>query len=187
MDLEKIAKGVRLILEGVGEDPEREGLVDTPARVARMYQELLYGISIDPGNELTCKFTENTEELILVKDISFVGICEHHMVPFIGLAHLGYVPKNGKITGLSKLARVVELASRRLQVQERMTTQIAEAVMVQLQPRGVVVVLEAEHFCMSIRGVKKPGAKTVTSSVQGLFQTDKGLRAEVMSLIQGKK
>lgn len=184
MDLNKIAQGVRLILEGVGEDPQREGLLDTPSRVARMYQELLYGTHEDPADEITCTFNEDTDEMILVRDIIFSSTCEHHLVPFVGVAHVAYIPKDGRITGLSKLARVVELASRRLQVQERMTSQIADALERILRPGGVAVVLEAEHFCMSIRGVRKPGAKTVTSAVRGTFREDKKTRAEVMSLIQ---
>jgi GTP cyclohydrolase I len=183
MDLDKIAEGVRLILEGIGEDPEREGLRDTPSRVARMYQELLYGTGLDPASEVTCTFNEDNEELILVRDIPFASICEHHMVPFVGTAHVGYIPDEGRITGLSKLARVVELASHRLQVQERMTTEIADALVKTLHPKGVAVVLEAEHFCMSIRGVRKPGARTVTSALRGVFQENKASRAELMSLI----
>jgi GTP cyclohydrolase I len=187
MDLNKIAQGVQLILEGMGEDTRREGLLETPSRVARLYQELLYGTHVDPASEITCTFNEGTDELILVRDITFASICEHHLVPFIGIAHVGYIPDGGRITGLSKLARVVELASRRLQVQERMTAQIAEALMSELKPTGVVVVLEAEHFCMSIRGVRKPGAMTVTSALRGVFKENKATRAEVMSLIQGRQ
>jgi GTP cyclohydrolase IA len=184
VDMDKIAQGVRLILEGMGEDTRREGLLETPARVARMYQELVYGLNVDPASEITCTFEEPTDELILVRDIPFASVCEHHLVPFIGLAHVGYIPNNGKITGLSKLARVVEVTSKRLQVQERMTTQIADALMRVLEPRGVAVVLEAEHLCMSIRGIKKPGSKTVTSALRGIVQTDQATRAEVMSLIR---
>jgi len=186
IDLDQVAKGVRLILEGMGENPNRAGLLDTPARVARMYEELLSGHSIDPASAITCEFYEDTNELILVRDIPFSSLCEHHMVPFIGVAHVGYIPKNGRITGLSKLARVVELTARRLQVQERMTTQIANALMDQLDPFGAVVVIEAEHFCMSIRGIRKPGSKTVTSALRGIFQTDRAARAEVMALINSK-
>jgi len=186
VDLEKIAQGVRLILAGVGEDPAREGLLETPARVARMYQELLCGHGKDPADEMDVMFFEDTNELILVRDIEFSSMCEHHMVPFIGVAHIGYIPKNGRITGLSKLARVVELTARRLQVQERMTTQIANALMSQLDPHGAVVVIEAEHLCMSIRGVKKPGSKTVTSAVRGNFLSDRAARSEVMALINSK-
>ncbi len=183
IDLDKIAAGVRLLLEGIGEDLEREGLLDTPARVARMYSELVYGTGINPATEITCRFSESTDELILVRDIPFASLCEHHLVPFMGTAHVGYIPHGGVITGLSKLARVVELASKRLQVQERMTTQIADAIVEQLKPRGTVVVLEAEHLCMSIRGIKKPGSKTVTSAVRGIVATDQATRAEVMALI----
>jgi GTP cyclohydrolase IA len=186
MDLTKVAQGIRLILEGVGENPEREGLLETPARVARMYQELLCGHDIEPEGEINCEFFEDTNELILVRDIQFSSMCEHHLVPFIGVAHIGYIPKDGRITGLSKLARVVELSARRLQVQERMTTQIANALVKQLKPHGAVVVIEAEHLCMSIRGVKKPGTKTVTSALRGIFQSDRAARAEVMALINSK-
>jgi len=186
MDLEKVARGVQLILEGIGEDSQREGLLETPSRVARMYQEMLYGTNLDPAMEITCTFNEDNEELILVRDIPFASMCEHHLVPFVGVAHVGYVPDGGRITGLSKLARVVELAARRLQVQERLTTQIANALVSELKPLGVAVVLEAEHFCMSVRGVNKPGAKTITSALRGIFQTNKASRAEVMTLIQGR-
>jgi GTP cyclohydrolase I len=185
-DLEKIAQGVRLILDGIGEDCAREGLEETPLRVARLYQELVYGRGIDPSEEITCEFFEKANELILVRDIQFSSICEHHLLPFVGIAHVGYIPKNGRITGLSKLARVVELAGRRLQVQERMTTQIADALVDRLSPVGVAVVIEAEHFCMTIRGVKKPGSKTVTSALRGIFQTDWSSRSEVMALINSR-
>lgn len=184
VDREKIAEGVRLILEGMGEDPRREGLLETPARVARMYQELIYGLGVDPASEITCSFQENTDELVLVRDIPFASICEHHLVAFMGLAHVGYIPKDGRITGLSKLARVVEVASKRLQVQERMTVEIADALMRRLDPEGVVVVLEAEHLCMSLRGIKKPGSKTVTSALRGIAQTNQATRAEIMALIR---
>ncbi len=187
MDLEKIAAGVRLILEGAGEDLTRAGLLETPARVARMYKELLYGTDVDAGAEITCTFNEENDELVLVKDIPFSSICEHHLVPFIGIAHVGYIPNQGKITGLSKLARVVELASRKLQVQERMTVQIADAIMRRLDPLGVIVVLEAEHFCMSTRGVRKAGTRTVTTSARGILQEDKGARAEVMAFIHARQ
>jgi GTP cyclohydrolase IA len=182
-DPSKIETGVRLILEGMGESVSREGLAETPARVARMFEELVYGTGIDPATEVTVTFQENTDELVLVRDIPFASMCEHHLVPFMGVAHIGYIPRDGVITGLSKLARVVELASKRLQVQERMTTQIADALMKTLNPQGVVVVLEAEHLCMSIRGIKKPGSKTITSALRGIVSTDQATRAEVMSLI----
>jgi GTP cyclohydrolase I len=183
MDLDKIARGVELILQGIGEDTRREGLLETPSRVARMYQELLYGTNLDPANEITCLFNEENEELILVRDLQFASICEHHMVPFIGLAHVGYIPQDGRITGLSKLARLVELAARRLQVQERMTTQIADALLRSLSPKGVAVMVEAEHFCMSMRGARKPGSKTVTSAFRGVFKDDSKMRTEFISLL----
>jgi GTP cyclohydrolase I len=182
-DAAKIEAGVKLILEGIGEDASREGLEETPARVARMFEELVYGTDIDPATEITSTFQESTDELILVRDIPFASICEHHLVPFLGVAHIGYIPRDGVITGLSKLARIVELASKRLQVQERLTTQIADALMKKLNPQGVVVVLEAEHLCMSIRGINKPGSKTITSALRGIVKTHPSTRAEVMSLI----
>jgi GTP cyclohydrolase I len=186
MDLEKVARGVSLILEGLGENLHREGLLETPARVARMYGELLYGMNEDPADEISCTFIEGEEELVFVKDISFASICEHHMVPFMGVAHIGYIPAQGKISGLSKLARVVELVSRRLQVQERMTAQIADAIATKLNPHGVIVVLEAEHLCMSIRGIRKPGSKTITTSARGVLQTDPFRRQEALMLLQNR-
>jgi GTP cyclohydrolase I len=182
-DMQKIAEGVKMILEGMGEEADREGLLETPNRVARMYSELVAGHGVNPADEISCIFHEATDELILVRDIPFASICEHHLVPFMGTAHVGYIPRDGVITGLSKLARVVEVASKRLQVQERMTTQIADAIVEKLDPVGVVVVLEAEHLCMSIRGIRKPGAKTVTSALRGIVATDQATRAEVMALI----
>ncbi len=183
IDLEKVALGVRMILEGLGENPDREGLLDTPARVSRMYQELVYGLNVDPGTEITCSFSEDTDELVIVKNIPFASMCEHHLVPFMGVAHIGYIPANGKITGLSKLARVVELASKRLQVQERMTSQIAEALVQRLNPAGVIVMLEAEHLCMSLRGIKKSGSKTITSAVRGVIKSNAVTRQEALSLL----
>ena len=183
IDMEKVATGIRLILEGIGEDADRKGLLQTPSRVARMYQELFYGIGVDPASEIVNTFYEDTEELVLVKDIPFASICEHHLVPFIGIAHVGYIPRSGQITGLSKLARVVELAARKLQVQERMTNQIADALMQKLDPLGAVVVLQAEHLCMSLRGIKKTGSKTVTLAVRGTIENDSSVRAEIMSRI----
>jgi GTP cyclohydrolase IA len=152
-------------------------------RLPAVYEELVYGTGLNPASEITCRFSETTDELVLVRDIPFASVCEHHLVPFIGMAHVGYIPRDGVITGLSKLARVVELASKRLQVQERMTTQIADALVERLNPVGVVVVLEAEHLCMSIRGIKKPGSKTVTSALRGIVASDQATRAEVMALI----
>lgn len=183
VDMEKVALGVRMILEGLGEDTEREGLLDTPARVARMYQELVYGLNIDPASEITCTFNETSEDFVLVKDIAFSSVCEHHMLPFFGTASIAYIPAEGKITGLSKLARLVELTSRKLQVQERMTSQIADAICQRLSPLGVLVMLEAEHMCMSVRGIKKPGSKTITTATRGVLKTNASNRQELMSLL----
>lgn len=184
-DHEKIAAGVRLILEGVGEDPRREGLKGTPERVARMYEEILRGLYEDPASHLEVLFTEETDEMILVKDIPFYSVCEHHFVPFFGHAHVAYIPSNGKVTGLSKLARVVESVARRPQLQERMTSTIADVIMKKLNPLGVGVVIEGEHMCMTMRGVNKPGSKTITSAVRGAFKTNHKTREELMSLIHG--
>ena len=181
-DLPRMERAVREILAAVGEDPNRNGLLETPARVARMYAELFSGLHLDPRRHLRRVFDESFDELVLVRDISFNSMCEHHLLPFLGKAHLGYLPK-GKIVGLSKLARVVEEVSRRPQVQERMTHLIADMMAEELDAKGVIVVLEAEHSCMSIRGIRKPGAVTITSAVRGLFKTNQSSRAEVMSLI----
>ena len=181
-DLPRMERAVREILIAVGEDPDRNGLLETPARVARMYAELFSGLHLDPRRHLQRVFEETFDELVLVRDISFNSMCEHHLLPFLGKAHLGYLPK-GKIVGLSKLARVVEEVSRRPQVQERMTHKIADMMAEELDAKGVIVVLEAEHSCMSIRGIRKPGALTITSAVRGLFKTNQASRAEVMSLI----
>lgn len=181
---EKIEKSIRDILLAIGENPERDGLIRTPNRVARMYKELFSGINKNPKDEITITFKEDHAEVILVKDIVFYSICEHHLVPFFGVAHVAYLPKNGIITGLSKLARVVETAARRPQVQERLTMQIANAINEKLNPEGVAVVIEAEHFCMTMRGIKKPGAKTITSVLKGIFESNKATRAEVLSLIR---
>jgi GTP cyclohydrolase IA len=185
IDMEKVAAGIRMILEGIGEDPDRKGLLQTPSRVARMYQELFYGMGVDPAAEIINTFYEDTKELVLVKDIPFASVCEHHLVPFIGIAHVGYIPRRGKITGLSKLARVVELAARQLQVQERLTNLIADAIMNKLDPLGVVVSLQAEHLCMSIRGIKKSGSKTVTLAIRGIIDSDPSVRSEVMVRLYG--
>ncbi|NLX60800.1 MAG: GTP cyclohydrolase I FolE [Phycisphaerae bacterium] len=185
MDREKIAKAVLMILEAVGEDPNRPGLRETPARVARMYEEILSGIGQDPKALLKVLTLENYDEIVLVRDIPFCSLCEHHMVPFLGKAHVAYLPSGGRITGLSKLARIVELEARKLQVQERMTMRIADDIMATLKPRGAMVVLEAEHLCMTIRGVKKPGTLTVTSVVRGIFRENPATRAEAMALIRG--
>ncbi|USQ78128.1 GTP cyclohydrolase I FolE [Ornithinimicrobium cryptoxanthini] len=183
MDLPRIEAAVREILFAVGEDPDREGLRDTPARVARAYTETFAGLAQDPETALSATFDVAHEELILVRDIALYSTCEHHLVPFHGAAHVGYIPgQDGRVAGLSKLARLVEVYARRPQVQERLTTEIAEALVAQLDPRGVIVVIEAEHLCMSMRGVHKPGATTITSAVRGQL-TDPATRAEAMSLI----
>jgi GTP cyclohydrolase I len=182
----RIEAAVREILLAVGEDPDREGLLETPARVARMYNEILAGLREDPKEHLYKQFSADKHgELVLVKDIAIYSMCEHHMLPFYGKAHIAYIPKDGRITGLSKLARMADGFARRLQVQERLTTQMADAVMEVLQPRGVLVVIEAEHMCMTMRGVQKPGSLTLTSAVRGYFEKDVKARAEAMSLIRG--
>ena len=186
VDVARVQAAVRELLAGIGEDPDREGLSDTPRRVASMFEELLAGLDEDPGRHLTVTFAAEHDEMVMVRDIPFASFCEHHLVPFIGHAHVAYIPaEDGRITGLSKLARLVDGYARRLQVQERMTTQIAEAIEEALQPRGVLVVVEAEHLCMSMRGVKKPGTRTVTSSVRGLFRRDPATRAEAMQFVRG--
>ncbi|MHB1418094.1 MAG: GTP cyclohydrolase I FolE [Bacillota bacterium] len=184
MDEEKIEQGVRMILEAIGEDPSREGLRNTPSRVARMYKEIFCGINEDPSIHLQAIFTEDHEEMVLVKDIPLYSMCEHHLLPFYGKAHVAYIPKKGKITGLSKLARTVESFAKRPQLQERLTTQIADSIMEALQPRGVIVVVEAEHMCMTMRGVKKPGSMTLTSAVRGIFKTNEATRAEAFAMIK---
>ncbi len=186
VDLPRIEKAVREILAAVGEDPDREGLLDTPGRVARMYAELFSGLHQEPGRHLKRVFEETYDEMVLVRDISFNSMCEHHLLPFMGVAHVGYVP-NGKVAGLSKLARVVEEISKRPQVQERMTEHIADLMEGELNAKGVVVVLEASHSCMTIRGVRKPGSLTVTSAVRGLFRTNESSRTEALALINGRQ
>lgn len=182
-DEERAQRAIRELLLALGEDPDRDGIRDTPARVARAYRELFAGLWQTPRDVLTTSFDLQHDELVLVKDISMVSACEHHLLPFYGVAHVGYIPgDNGRITGLSKLARLVEVYARRLQVQERLTTQIADAMTESLEPRGVIVVIEAEHTCMTTRGVRKPGSKTVTSAVRGQLR-DPATRAEAMSLI----
>ncbi len=185
MDLARIEKGVRLILEGAGEDPGREGLRETPARVARMYREILGGLHENPEIHLRTVFKERHDEMVLIKNIPLYSMCEHHMLPFAGVAHVAYIPKDGRIVGLSKIARVVEGLSRRLQVQERLTKQAADMIMDHLDPQGVMVVVEAEHMCMSMRGAKKPKSITVTSAVRGVFRTHPVTRAEAITLIRG--
>lgn len=186
VDEARVAAAVREILFAIGEDPDRDGLQNTPARVGRAYAEIFGGLSVDPSEALTTTFDEGHEELVLVKDIPLYSTCEHHLVPWHGTAAVGYVPNaEGRITGISKLARVVDLYARRPQVQERLTSQVATALMDRLNPRGVIVVVEAEHLCMAMRGIRKPGARTVTSAVRGIFQSDPRTRAEAMSLILG--
>jgi GTP cyclohydrolase I len=183
-DYARAEKAVRELLDAIGEDVTREGLLDTPARVARMWAEVIQGASDDPEQHLTKTFEIEHDEMVLVRDIPFTAMCEHHLLPFTGVAHVAYLPgTTGRFTGLSKVARLVEGYARRLQVQERMTSQIADAMQHMLDPVGVLVVLEAEHSCMSIRGIRKPGSKTVTTSVRGIYRTDSSARAEVMSFI----
>lgn len=183
VDLAAIEQAVRTILEAVGEDPDRDGLLETPRRVARMYAEMFSGLTQDPARHLRVTFPEDYDEMVLVRDIRFTSMCEHHLLPFSGLAHVAYIP-NGRVTGLSKLARVVEEVARRPQVQERLTQQVADLIEAELESKGVAVIISAEHSCMSIRGVCKPGSQTITSAVRGLFKTNPASRAEVMSLIK---
>lgn len=185
MDIHRIEKAVREILEAIGEDPEREGLTETPERVARFYAEVFDSIDRDPADDVDAFFgDEHYQEIVMVKDIPFYSLCEHHLVPFHGTAHVAYLP-NGRVTGLSKLARLVEGFARRPQMQERLTAQVADALCERLDPLGVLVVVEAEHLCMSMRGVRKPGATTVTSAVRGTMAKDAATRAEAMSLLFG--
>ncbi len=181
---EQIEQAVRLILEAIGEDPKREVLLDTPKRVAKMYAEVFSGLNDDPKEHFKTVFSEDHEELVLVKDISFFSMCEHHLVPFFGKAHIAYIPKGGRVTGLSKLARAVEAVARRPQLQERITSTVADSMVESLDPHGVMVVIEAEHMCMTMRGVKKPGASTITSAVRGIFVNDSSARAEILSLLK---
>jgi GTP cyclohydrolase I len=185
LDHEKIKRAVRDILEAIGEDPDREGLRGTPERCARMMEEIFSGIDQPAEAQLSAIFNENHEELVLVKDIPMYSFCEHHLLPFFGKAHVAYIPKKGRLTGISKLARVVEVCARRPQLQERLTTQVADALVKTLDPYGVIVVIEAEHMCMTLRGVNKPGSKTITSAIRGLFRKDEASRAEALSLIRG--
>ncbi len=185
VDLEKIAQGVRMMLEGMGENPDRDGLQKTPERVAQFYAELTEGMWQDARSQIVPLPGDSHDEMVIVKDISIASVCEHHLAPFVGKVHIAYIPKGGRIVGLSKLARIAEIFARRLQVQERLTQQIAQTLFDELQPLGVMVVIEAEHTCMTLRGVKKPGAKTITSAVLGGFRKDPRTRAEAMSLIKG--
>lgn len=183
VDKESIEKAVKQILLAIGEDPEREGVKNTPARVARMYEELFWGMNADPRDFLDVSFTEYHDELVLVKDIPIYSMCEHHFLPFYGVAHIAYIPKGGKVVGISKLARVAEAFARRPQLQERLTSQIADCINEALNPMGVGVVIQAEHMCMTMRGIKKPGSITVTSAVRGIFETRSQTRAELFALL----
>ncbi len=181
----KIEKAIRAILEAIGEDPRREGLVGTPRRVADMYEEIFAGLHRDPAKDLEVYYEkEDYSEIVLVRDIPLYSMCEHHLVPFFGKAHVAYLPQKGRLTGLSKIARVVDTVSRRPQLQERLSMIIADTIMKAVRPQGVLVVIEAEHFCMTMRGVKKPGSKTITSAMRGIFLKDARTRAEAMSLIK---
>ena len=184
MDKEKIKKAVRMIIEEIDQDPDRPDLERTPERVANMYEEIFSGAFQKPEDALKVLLTEQHHEIVLVKDIPIFSMCEHHMLPFYGKAHIGYIPKENRITGLSKLARVIDVFAKRLQVQERLTSQVADCLMVRLKPRGVLVIIEAEHMCMSMRGVKKPGSITVTSAVRGVFQKNAKTRSEALALIK---
>jgi GTP cyclohydrolase I len=181
----KIEKAVAAIIEAIGEDPKREGLVGTPRRIAEMYAEVFGGIYEDPGEELRVGFEEGHQEMVILKDIPFYSMCEHHFLPFHGLAHVGYIP-SGRVVGASKIGRVVEILAKRPQLQERLTTQIANTIVSVLEPKGVAVVIQAEHLCMTMRGVKKPGSNIVTSAMRGLFQKNPVTRSEFLSLVQSK-
>jgi len=184
VDKKKIEKAVRDILEAIGENPKRKDLLDTPSRVAEMYEEIFSGVHKDPAKELEVILEQKHEEIVLLKNIPLYSICEHHLLPFLGRAHIAYIPKHGRVTGLSKIARVVDILSRRPQIQERLTTQTAEIIMSKLNPLGVMVVIEAEHMCMSMRGVEKPGTLTVTSAVRGIFKENFKTRSEALSLMK---
>ncbi|MDI7276421.1 MAG: GTP cyclohydrolase I FolE [Anaerolineae bacterium] len=186
VDRERIERAIREVIEAIGEDPEREGLRDTPRRIADMYAEIFSGVGADPVRELGVTFQENHEEMVILRDIPFYSVCEHHFLPFHGVAHVGYIPR-GRILGISKVARVVEVLARRPQLQERLTGQIADALMGSLQPAGVAVVIEAEHLCMTMRGIKKPGSTVVTSANRGIFRSRAVTREEFMALIHGDR
>jgi len=183
MNKKKIENAIRDILEAIGEDPKKKDLLETPRRVAEMYEEIFAGINCDPEKELEVILDQKHHEIVLLKGIPLYSVCEHHLLPFIGKAHVAYIPKNGRVTGLSKLARVVDILSKRPQVQERLTTQIAEIIMAKLKPLGVMVVIEAEHLCMSMRGIRKSGTLTVTSAVRGIFKDNEKTRSETLVLI----
>jgi len=186
IDTERIEKAFREILLAIGENPDREGLVNTPARVARMYEEIFAGLNTDPQDFLNVYFSSSHDELVLVKDIPIYSMCEHHFLPFYGKAHVAYIPRGGKVVGISKLARVAETYAHRPQLQERLTSQIADCLFKRLNPYGVAVIIEAEHMCMTMRGIRKPGSKTVTSAVRGIFETRAETRAELLSLISNQ-
>jgi len=186
IDKERIKAAVREILTAIGENPDREGLLETPDRVARMYEEIFAGLHKDPRHDIKVFQEENHEEMVLVKDIPLYSVCEHHLVPFMGTAHVVYIPKKGKIMGLSKLARIVDTVAKKPQLQERLTSEVADIIMETVNPHGVAVVVEAEHLCMTMRGIKKPGSKTVTSALRGTVKADARTRAEVMMLINGR-
>ncbi|MBI4188414.1 MAG: GTP cyclohydrolase I FolE [Chloroflexi bacterium] len=187
LDEAKIRQAVTTIIKAIGENPAREGLVDTPRRVAEMYAELFAGLTMDPREELSVGFEEGHREMVIIRDIPFYSMCEHHLLPFYGIAHVGYIPnEHGRVVGASKLARVVEIVARRPQLQERMTRQVAEAIVDGIKPAGVAVVIQAEHLCLVMRGIKKPGSTVVTSAVRGIFRTNSKTRAEFLSLLQTK-
>ncbi|EHI69843.1 GTP cyclohydrolase I FolE [Streptococcus ictaluri] len=180
---EKAEAAIYQFLEAIGENPDREGLLDTPKRVAKMYAEMFSGLEKDPKEEFTAVFTEHHEDVVIVKDIPFYSMCEHHLVPFYGKAHIAYLPSDGRVTGLSKLARAVEVASKKPQLQERLTSQVADALVEALNPKGVFVMIEAEHMCMTMRGIKKPGSKTITTTARGLYKENREERRDIMDLI----
>lgn len=184
VDKKSIQEAIKTILKAIGENPDRTDLKETPLRVAEMYEEIFSGVLQDPKKELEVVLDQKHEEIVLLKGIPLYSVCEHHLLPFIGRAHVAYIPKAGRVTGLSKIARVVDILAKRPQVQERLTTQIADIIMLKLRPRGVMVVIEAEHLCMSMRGVKKPGALTVTSAVRGIFKENQKTRSETLALIK---
>ncbi|MFH1859425.1 MAG: GTP cyclohydrolase I FolE [bacterium] len=183
MDTAKIETAIRMLLEGIGEDPSRPGLIDTPKRVAKMYEDILSGMNVDAVQEMLPFLPDEYEEMVIAKDITFYSICEHHLVPFFGKAHIAYIPNKGRMIGLSKLSRIIDIFSKRMQVQERLVSEIADLLMKTLKPQGVLVVMEAEHLCMTMRGVKKPGSSIITSAVRGIFN-NRATRAEALSLIQ---
>lgn len=184
MDKKKIEKGVRLILQGIGEDPERPGIKETPRRIADLYEEIFSGLQTPTGEILKPIAGESHDEMVILKDIPFYSVCEHHLLPFIGKAHIAYVPSGGKIVGLSKLARAMEIFAKRPQVQERLTAQLADLIMDKLRPKGAMVIIDAEHLCLSMRGIKKPNARTITSAVRGIFRTKESTRIEFLELIK---